>query len=151
MRSKLISFFLLYILVPLIIIPYLSSKSGNWFGLFGIGFYYIGFFIARFKQWIFFPIPLFFCLWYWYTYGFGLRDYVTIYLFCMSAGMIIYLLYDEYNKYIHRVIPEQEQSSEYNDKLVEMEQMIEKYRKDHPGEKITQEIIDRIKTEVFFN
>ncbi len=147
---KIISFVLVYVLVPLIIIPYLSLKSDNWFGLFGILFYYGGLLIAKTKQWIFFPIPLLFCFWYWYTYGFSPREYVAIYFYCIVCGALIYLARDGYNKYVHRTLPENEQNSNYNDMLTQMEERIEKYKTDHPDQKITQEIIEKIKNDIFF-
>ena len=150
MKPKIISFILLYVLIPLIIIPYLSVKSGNLFWLFGIGFYYIGLLIAKTKHFIFFPIPLLFCFWYWYTYGFALQDYVTIYFGCIVCGMVVWILNEANHKYVHGILPESEQNSAYNDKLTQMEERIEEYKADHPKEKITQEIIEKIKTDIFF-
>ncbi|MFT3680354.1 MAG: hypothetical protein QM791_08760 [Ferruginibacter sp.] len=150
MKQKIISFLLIYVLVPLIV-TYLTVKSGNYFGLFGIACYYLGVFIVQFRLWLFFPIPVFFCLWYWYTYGFALRDYVAIYFLCMAAGLAVYMLYNTYLRYTQNVLPETEENLKYNDKLEEMERRILRYQKEHPGEKITQEIIDRIKTDVFFH
>lgn len=150
MKPKIISFILLYVLVPLIIIPFLSIKSGNLFGLFGIAFYYIGIVIAKSGQWIFFPIPLFFTFWYWYTYGFGPKDFVTLYFLCIVSGSVLCVLNNMYHKYVHGILPENELNEEYNDKLSEMEQRIEKYRMDHPDQKMTQEIIEKIKTDIFF-
>lgn len=150
MKQKTLSFILLYVLVPLVIIPLLFAKPGSWLGLISIACYYAGVFIAQYRQWIFFPIPLFFAWWYWYTYGFNLSDYVTIYFFWLVCGIGICLLKRTYERYVHSVIPENEENLEYNDKLNEMEKRIAKYQKDHPGEKITQEIIEKIKTDVFF-
>jgi hypothetical protein len=150
MKSKLVLFFLLYILVPLIIIPFLSIKTGSWFGLFGILLYYAGLIISKFKQWIFLPIPLFFCLWYWYTYSFGLHDYVTIYLACLLAGVMLHELKREYERFISKVLPEQLHNMDYDAKVEELHRRLEQYRKKHPGEKITQEIVEKIRTDVFF-
>jgi hypothetical protein len=150
MKSKIVSFILLYILVPLVIIPLLSAGSGNWFGLFGMLFYYLGVLIARSGLWIFFPIPLFFCFWYWYTYGFGIRDYPTVFLFCIISGMAMYQIKKEYDRYFNKTLPEMEQNDEYNEKMIEMERRLEMYRHEHPGEKISLEIMENIKNEVFF-
>ncbi len=150
MKSRLVSFFLLYILIPLIVIPFLSLKTGNWYGLFGILFYYAGLLIVQFNQWLFFPIPLFFCCWYWYTYGFGVRDYVTLFFICFVTGAVIFKIKKQYARWVHKIIPEDEQSEDYNMKLEKMEQMIKKYKEDHPGEKVTHEVIDKIKLDIFF-
>ncbi|HMO60548.1 MAG TPA: hypothetical protein PKC39_04060 [Ferruginibacter sp.] len=151
MKFKTLSIFIIYLLIPLVFIPLTAVKTGNYFLLFGIAFYYIGVVIAQYRQWIFFPVPVFFCLWYWYTYGFGLRDYVTIYFAWMAAGAGLYSASQFYKSYLYKVLPEAEENIAYNEKLAEMERRIETFRKNHPGEKVTQEVIDKIKTEVFFN
>jgi hypothetical protein len=150
MKIKLIVFFFQFILIPVIIIPFLTLKSGSYFGFFGIAFYVVGFMIARFRQWIFLPIPIFFCLWYWYTYGFGTRDYVTIYFVCMSAGILIEHAFNEYKNYVNKILPEEKMNIEYNAKLEEMNARLAAYKKSNPTEKITQEIIEQIRTEIFF-
>lgn len=150
MKFKWINFFLLYILVPAIVIPYLTTKSGNWFGLFGILLYFIGLLIAKFKQWVFLPIPLLFCFWYWYTYGFSPRDYVYIYLACMLCGLLFGQVSIEYYKYVNKVLPEQLNNFEYNAKIEELNIRLEKFRKEHPNEKLTPEIVEKIRTDIFF-
>lgn len=150
MKIKLIIFFFKYILFPVIIIPFLTLKSGNFFGFFSIAFYFMGFIIAKFKQWIFLPIPIFFCLWYWYTYSFGTRNYVTIYFVYMSAGILIEYAFNEYKKYINKILPEIKTNMEYNAKIEMMNTRIADYKKNNPTEKVTQEIIEQIRTEIFF-
>ena len=150
MKSKLFVFFLLYILIPVIIIPYLCVKNGNWYGLFGVLLYYAGLVISKFKQWIFLPIPFFFCLWYWYTYGFGLRVYVTIYLLCLLSGAFTNELYRSYKRFVNKILPEQLHNMDYDSKVEELNRRLDQYRKAHPNEKITQEILEKIRTEVFF-
>ena len=150
MKMKLIIFFFQYILIPLIIIPFLTLKSGSFFGFFGIAFYYMGFIIAKFKQWIFLPIPIIFCLWYWSTYGFGNSDYVTIYFVCMLAGILIQYTVYEYKKYVNKILPEVKTNLEYNAKIDEMNARIAAFKKNNPTEKVTQEIIEQIRTEIFF-
>ncbi len=148
--QKVLQIFLVYVLIPLVIIPLLAIKTGNYFGLFGIACFYIGLIVVKYRQWIFFPIPLFFCFWYWYTYGFVLNDYVTIYFGWLMCGIGVYLLKLLYDRYVHSVLPETEENLAYNEKLERMEKMIAQYQREHPDEKITQELIDKIKTEVFF-
>lgn len=150
MKFKLIPFFLLYLLIPFIVIPLLCLRAGNYYGLFGIVFYFSGLIISRYKQWIFLPIPVVFCLWYWYTYGFSLLDYVSVYFACLVCGIAIQQLFLEINKYVSKVLPEQELNMEYNEKLAEMNKQIENYKRNHPNEKITQELIEKIRTDIFF-
>jgi hypothetical protein len=141
----------LYILVPILIVPFLSLKFGNVYGLFGSLFYYVGLIIARFKHWIFLPIPIIFCVWYWFTYGFGIRDYVTIYFVCMMAAVLFQQICSEIDKLVNKVLPEQEQNLDYDNKIEKMNQQIALYKKEHPFEKITQDVIEKIRTDIFFN
>jgi hypothetical protein len=151
MKIKILSFILVYVLVPLVIIPILCSKTGAWYGLFGSLCYYAGLFIARFDQWIFFPAPLLFCGWYWYTYGFSPTDYVSIYVFCMFCGTAIWKLKDLYNRIVYGILPEVDENDEYGQKVRKMEKMLQDYKDKHPGEAIPQDVVERIKSDVFFN
>ena len=150
MKAKLIHFLLIYILVPILIIPLFVFKTGKWFALFGILFYFTGLIISRFKQWIFLPIPLFFCFWYWYTYGFSLTDYVAFYFACLVSGTVFYEVKESYYKFVYKILPEQMNNLEYDSKIEELNRRIEKYKKDHPGQNVTQDIVEKIKTEIFF-
>ena len=150
MKSKLFVFFLLYILVPVIVIPLLCFKTGNWYGLIGIFLYYAGLIISKFKLWIFTPIPLFFCLWYWYTFGFGVRDYVTIYLVCMLSGVLLNELNRYYTRFVNKILPEQLDNIDYDLKVEELNIRLSQFRKINPNKKVTQEIVERISTDVFF-
>src|SRR3954462_2097381 len=124
MKPKWIDLLLLYILVPGIIIPLFVLKTGGWFGLFGILFYFSGLVISRFKQWIFLPIPLLFCLWYWYTYGFSLTDYVALYFAFMACGITLYELKKWYVAFVNKVLPEQITNLEYDSKIEELNRQI---------------------------
>jgi predicted membrane protein len=148
--KKIFFFIVLYVLMPLIIIPALCIKFNNWYGLFAIGFYYIGLILAKYKQSIFLPIPIAFCLWYWYTYGFSPFDYVFAFFFSLVSGYTIFKVYTEYNKFVNKTLPEKIQNDDYDEKLKEMYSRIEMYKNEHPNNKVTQDIIDKIKTEVFF-
>ena len=150
MTKKLFVFFFQFILIPVIIIPYLTLKSGSYFGFFGIAFYFAGFMIAKFKQTIFLPIPIIFCLWYWYTYNFGIRDYVTIYFVCMTVGILFQNAFYKYNTYVNKILPEVKTNMEYNEKIETMNARIASFKKNNPAEKVTYEIIEQIRTEIFF-
>jgi len=151
MIRSFLSILFLYILVPIIIVPFLSVKFGNFYGLFGSLFYYMGLLIAKFKHWIFLPIPIIFCLWYWVTFGFGTRDYVTIFFVCMMAAVFFQEISFIINKLINKVLPEQEQNLDYDKKIELMNQQIALYKKTHPMDKITQDVIEKIRTDIFFN
>jgi hypothetical protein len=150
MKSKVFVFFLLYILIPVLVIPYLCFKTGNWYGLFGVPLYYAGLIISKYRQWIFLPIPLLFCLWYWYTYGFGILNYVNIYLACLLAGVFANELSRSYHRFINKILPEQMHNIDYDLKVEELHKRVEQYRKNHPNEKITQDIVEKIRTDIFF-
>jgi len=149
MKLKWINLFLLYILVPAIITA-LAVKSGTGWGLFAIPAYYLGVIISTFRQWIFLPIPIIFVFWYWYTYGLSLRDYVAIFFASMVCGILLSQLSKEYHKFVNKVLPEQLTNLDYNEKVDELNRRLDKFRQEHPNEKLTPEIVEQIRTEVFF-
>jgi hypothetical protein len=150
MKFKLFAFFLLYIAIPAIIIPLLCLKFGDWFGLIASACYWLGIILAKFKLNIFVPIPFLFSFWYWYTYGFGVRDYVTVYTFSLLLGYLLFFVYLEIDKYYSKLLPEKEINAEYDAKVRLLDLKIEQYRLEHPGKKVTQELIEQFKTEIFF-
>lgn len=150
MKFKLLIFFFLYIFIPVVIIPLYCYKTGNWFGLFGIPLYYAGFIISKYHQWIFLPIPLIFAIWYWYTFGFSITNFVSLYFACLLAGVAASEFYKLYNEFVNKILPEQMTNMDYDSKVEEFERRVKEYKKQHPGEKITHEIIEEIRTEVFF-
>lgn len=146
---RLINFLFLYILIPAVII-WLTVKSGSWYGAFGIIFYVAGVIISQFRLWIFLPIPLIFTFWYWYTYSLGPTDYVFIYTASLLAGVGMSEARKQYNRFMQKVLPEQMNNIEYNEKVDELNRRLERYRKEHPNEKLTPDIVEKIRTEVFF-
>jgi len=138
------------IVLPLIIIPYLANRSHDWLILLGIPFYFTGYTIAAIRQKTIYFIPFFLCIWFWYTYGFSLFHNVTFFFLCITAGLLLYQIRMAIEKFVDRTIPELEQNMDYNLKLEEMNLKLDQYKKDHPGEKITPEIIDDIKKDIFF-
>jgi hypothetical protein len=146
---RLINFFFLVFLVPAIII-WLSIRSGSWYGLFALAFYAIGVIISQFRLWIFLPIPLLFTFWYWYTYGIGPTDYVFGFTLALLAGVGISEASKHYKRFMQKVLPEQMNNIEYNEKVEELNRRLDAFRKDHPNEKLTPEIVEKIRTDVFF-
>lgn len=139
-----------YIIFPLAVIPYFAAGAGNWFYLFGIVCYYLGVMLVAVKQKIIFMIPLIFCCWFWYTYGFGLHDYVFFLFAFMSAGALFYQIAVNAETFTKRTIPENAEALEYDLKVEEMNEKVAQYKQTHPAVKITQEIMDAIRNEVFF-
>lgn len=150
MKFELVNFFLQNIHTPFLTIPFLKVNSGSLIVLFGIAFYFIGYFIAKLKQLIFLPIPFFFCCWYWNVYGFMSMDYVTVYFACLLAGVAMHYLITEYKKYVNKVLPEEQTNNDYIAKIEKMNEQIANYRKENPNKKVTHEIIENIRTEIFF-
>lgn len=150
MKSKLLIFFVLYVLVPLVLIPLYCYKAGNWYLLFGVPLYYAGFIISKYHQWIFLPIPLIFAAWYWFTFGFSLTNYVTFYFVALMAGIGLSEGDKLYQQFVHKILPEQMTNMDYDQKVEELERRIDQFRKQHPGEKVTHELVEKIRTEVFF-
>lgn len=139
-----------YIVFPLVVVPYMATKASNWYYLFGIACYYLGVMLMAVKQKIIFMIPFIFCCWFWYTYGFGLHDYVFFLFICMASGALFYQLAKNAERFTKRTLPENMETDEYDLKIEEMDQKVEAYKKAYPSIKITPEIIDVIRNEVFF-
>lgn len=146
--SKILTFF--YIIFPLVFVPYVASKAANWFYLFGIVCYYTGVFLVAIRQKIIFMIPVIFCFWFWYTYGFSIHDFVFFLLACMAAGAFFYQLSENAERFTNRTLPENREALDYDLKMEEMNAKVEKYKQLHPNVKITPEIMDVIRNEVFF-
>ena len=149
MKLKLINFLFIYILVPVLMVV-LAIKSGDWFNLFWLGFYAIGVVISKFELWIFLPIPIIFVFWYWYTYGLSFSDYISSFFICLMAGVVLCEGGKLYYRFVRKVLPEQLNNIEYNEKVEEFNRRLEQYRKQHPNEKLTHELVEKIRTEVFF-
>ena len=150
MGSRILYFILLYVLVPLVIIPLVCLKFHNPYGLFASLFYYLGLVLAAAGLSILVPIPLFFSFWYWYSYGFNPFDYVFGFLISLLCGYFMHKLKLYLDVYLNRILPEESLNEAYDRKVRLLEERIEEYRRQHPGEKVTQELIERFKTEIFF-
>jgi hypothetical protein len=55
-----------------------------------------------------------------------------------------------YERFVYKILPEQLHNIDYDLKVEELNRRLDQYRKNHPKEKITQEIIEKIRTDVFF-
>lgn len=149
LSMKLINSFFIYILIPVLIL-FVAIRSGNWYSLFWIACYAAGVVISKFHLWIFFPIPLLFTLWYWYTYGFSPGDFVSSCFFSMALGIVLVESGKIYYRFVGKILPEQMNNIEYNEKVDEFNKRLDEYRRTHPSEKLTSEIVEKIRGEVFF-
>lgn len=139
-----------YIIIPLVLVPYIANKAGNWYYLFGIGFYYVGIILAAVKQKIIIMIPVIFCFWYWYTFGFTVHNYVFFFISCILGGVFLYQFTVDAEKFMQRTLPENKEALAYDLKIEEMNAKLEEYKQMYPATKITPEIIEGIRNEVFF-
>ena len=146
--SKILTFF--YIIFPLVFVPYVAAQSANWFYLLGILCYYTGVFLVAIKQKIIFMIPLIFCFWFWYTYDFSIHDFSFFLLACMGVGGFFYQLSIDTKKFTHRTIPENKEAYDYDTKIEQMYAKLDQHKQLNPHIKITPEIMDVIKNEIFF-
>ena len=140
----------LYIIFPLIVVPVIALKASNWYYLIGIVLYYISIYLVAIKQKIIFLIPAFFYIWFWNTFGFGIMTYAFFSLMCLLTGAIFYLLIEKVDKFINKTLPENKEALEYELKMQEVEKKIEQFRQSNPTTKITQELMERIRNQVFF-
>jgi hypothetical protein len=146
---KVLIAFLIYFLVPALVV-FLCMRSGNWWGLFAVLTYFAGVLMAMFRQWIFFPIPLVFTFWFWYTYGFSPTHFVSLLFLSLLAGAGIFEGFRQLRRFFFKVLPEQMTNLEYNDKVDELNRRLELYRRDHPNKPLTPDIVEKIRTDIFF-
>ena len=140
----------LYIIFPLLVVPLIISRTGNWYYLFGIFCYYMGVILVAVHQKIILMVPLLFCLWFWITYGFSIHDYVFYLLVALVAGSVLYLLADQVQKFVKRTLPDNKETMAYDLKVDKMNDIVEQFRRANPNVKITPEIMDQIKNQAFF-
>lgn len=139
-----------YAIIPFAIIPALSLVFKDWLFLIGIVFYFIGMILSYYRQGILLAVPFLFCGWYWFTYGLGIRDYVSIYMASLLSGFFAYESRKLLDKIILKVIPEEEQNDDFNNKISLLEFEIQEFKKKNPDKKVTQDIVEQIRTEIFF-
>jgi hypothetical protein len=149
MKLKTIIYLSLLTVIP-VLIALAAIKTGNSLLYIAVGCYYAGFVMARLHLLIFLPIPLFFCLWFWYVYGFSPSHIISVCTFALLAGVIVCRAYAAFMAYVRKVLPEEELNDEYNAKIAIMNKKIEEYQRNHPNEKITHELVEKIRTDVFF-
>ena len=145
---KLLTIF--YIVFPLIAVPLIALHTGNKYYLLGIIFYYISIMLVMVNQKIIFLIPCLFYLWFWSIYGFGIYTYVFFSLLCLAVAAALYLITQQVEKFMSITIPDNAENLEYDLKMQNVNDRIEKFRQANPTTKITQEIMESIRNEVFF-
>ena len=141
---------LFYSILPLIVVPFIAVINNNWYYSIGIVFYYGAIFLVSVNQKIILMVPFIFCLWFWLTYGISLHDFVLYLFLCMSFGGGLYMLAAYTQKFIQFILPENEETLEYDLKVAKMESKMEAFRLNNPTTVITPEIIDTIRNEAFF-
>lgn len=146
--SKVLKIF--YIIFPFVVVPLIAHQAANWYYLLGIVFYFISIFLVAVKQKIIFLIPVFFYCWFWSTYGFGVETYVFFSLMCLFTAALFYLLTQQVEKFISKTIPDKAENLEYELKMQKVDDKVEQFRNANPTTKITLEIMERIRNEVFF-
>lgn len=85
---------------PLIIVPFIAYKFGNWWLLFGLLAVLLGQFLGVLKKGGYSVIALatLFCIGLWMRNGFSLHQYVTFFYFCLLFGFISFGTMNEYQK-----------------------------------------------------
>ena len=68
----------------------------------------------------------------------------------MVAGVLFYQLAVNAETFTKRTLPENVEAMEYNLKVEEMNEKVAQYKRTHPAVKISPEIMDTIRNEVFF-
>lgn len=139
-----------YILFPLVAVSYTAYKLNSGYYLFAIPFYYFGVIMVAQKQKIIFLIPILFCGWFWFTYGFSIHDFVFFLFIWMAFGALFYMLTGNVQRFVTRTVPENKEMMEYDAKMVQMNAKVEEFKLKNPTTKITPEVLDTIRNDVFF-
>ena len=86
------TFLFSYMIAPIILVPIIAFNFDDWYLLLGIMFSYFSTYLAiRKKSWQW-AAPLLYMLWYWYSNGFHLNDYINFYWLCLFWGGLTYSL-----------------------------------------------------------
>ncbi len=143
--------FIFYIALPFVVIPIMAFLSNNKFYLAGIAFYFTGVLLTKFKQALLLLLPVFFCVWFWITYGFAKQPFVFFSLLCLLGGALLFKSAMWVERFIKKTLPERREGIDFEWKVQEMKRRVEKFKQNYPSVKITPDVVDKIRNDVFFD
>gem|GEM_PF-2280798 len=138
-------FVFLYMVVPLIVIPYWAYTNDNWYLLFGILFSYFASYTSfskRLRGFIFLFLML--CIGFWIKSGFSINQYLTFFFFCSLWGYIMTQIAEQYDQQSKRATLENdaELSKFLDDNPEYLQQKMKKWQEENPGKEFTFDVID---------
>lgn len=140
-------FAMLYMVAPLIIVPYWAYSNDNWYLLFGILFSWFASFTSvsrKLKSFIFLFTML--CIGSWLRSGFSIHQYITFFFFCSLGGYLFAQIAEEYDQESKRGTMENDSEFqefyEKNLKYVTLE--MEKWKTENPNKELTEPILKKI-------
>jgi hypothetical protein len=140
-------FAFLYMIIPLIVIPYWAYANANWYLLFGILFSYFGSYTSfspRLKG--FTPLFLLLCIGVWIGKGFSIHQYITFFFFCSLWGYIMAKIAEEYDQQSKRGTFENDtELAAYLENNPEyFKEQVKIWIEAHPDKKLTYDVLDAL-------
>jgi hypothetical protein len=96
MKSMYYLFLIIWIVAPLILIPFWSNIHDDWYFLIGIAFWFLGVFLAKNENKLILVITPALII-YWFIKGFHFSDYITFFYFSLMAGYVMFSIARGYN------------------------------------------------------
>lgn len=103
MRIMFNLFAFLYMVAPLIVVPYWAYSNSNGYLLFGILFSWFASFTTfkpKLKKFIIIFTML--CIGFWLKSGFSIHQYITFFFFCSLGGYLFAQIAEEYNQQLNK-------------------------------------------------
>ena len=140
-------FALLYMIGPLVVIPYLAHSNNNWYLLFGILFSWFASFTtfhSKLRGFIFLFTLL--CIGIWFSIGFNIHQYITFFFFCSLAGYLCAQIAEHYDQSSKRGTlgndAELKRRLEKNPEY--LKDKMRKWTEENPDKELTFDVIDAL-------
>ena len=136
---------LLYSIAPLIGVPYLAFRFGNWWLLFGIPISYLASMGAQTKMSPFY-VALLFCIGFWIKSGFSIHQYITFFFLCAAWGHVMWMLAEAYEQESKRgtIDNNAERAKFCDENRAAIEAEVLKFLKQNPGKQLSYDDMDAI-------
>lgn len=140
-------FAFLYIVSPLIVIPYWAYLNDNWYLLLGILFSWFASyttFSPKFKGFIF--LYTFLCIGIWVKISFSIHQYITFFFFCSLGGYLFAKIAEEYSQESKKGTLENDlEFMDFYEKNPEyLQKKMEEWVIENPDKQLTYEAIDSL-------
>jgi ferredoxin-thioredoxin reductase catalytic subunit len=147
MRFKFNLFALLYMIGPLVVIPYLAYSNNNWYLLFGILFSWFASFTTfhpRLRGFIFLFTVL--CIGIWFTIGFNVHQYTAFFFFCSLGGYLCAQIAEHYDQTSKRgTLGNDAELKKHLEKNPEyLKDKMQKWADENPDKQLTFDVIDAL-------